>query len=195
MVQKLPRFLSLPEVEAMFRAASDNVRDNLILKCLFYLGLRNSEVENLRIEDIDFINQNVKIIQGKGKKDRYVPISTPSLKRELKEYIGNRKEGRLFYVSDRHIRRIVKKYAIKAGIRNPKEVHPHTLRHSYATFLQNQGVPLNVIQKTLGHKNIETTTIYVHLGIERARQLIQQAFAKQKNESLQAYFKRKEGQI
>ncbi len=166
-----------------------------MLKCLFYLGLRNSELENLRIEDIDFINQNVKIVQGKGRKDRYVPISTPSLKKELKQYIGDRKEGKLFYVSDRHIRRIVKKYAIQAGIRNPKEVHAHTLRHSYATFLQNQGIPLNVIQKTLGHKNIETTTVYVHLGIERTTQLIQQAFANQKNESLRAYFKKKGSQV
>ncbi len=190
MVQKLPRFLSLPEVEAMFRASSGSQRDVLILKCLFYLGLRNSELENLKIEDIDFINEHVKIVQGKGKKDRYVPISTPVLKNELKQYIGDRKEGKLFYVSDRHIRRIVKKYATKAGIRNPGEVHAHTLRHSYATFLQNQGVPLNVIQETLGHKNIETTTIYVHLGIERKKQLIQEAFANQKNASLRPYFEK-----
>ncbi len=189
MAQKLPRFLSFPEVEAMFKASLVSRRDNMILKSLFYLGLRNSELENLKIEDIDFINENVKVVQGKGEKDRYVPISASSYKFDLKNYIGDLKEGKLFYVSDRHIRRIVKKYAILAGIRNPKEVHAHTLRHSYATFLQNNGIPLNVIQETLGHKNIETTTIYVHLGIERKKQLIQEAFSKHKNASLQAFLK------
>jgi integrase/recombinase XerD len=79
-------------------------------------------------------------------------------------------------LSDRHIRRIVKGYAIKAGIRKPEEIHPHTLRHSYATHLQNQGLPLNAIQQILGHENIETTTIYLHLGTERIRDLVEKAF-------------------
>ena len=95
----------------------------------------------------------------------------------IKNYIANQQTGRLFYLSDRHIRRIVKAYAVKAGIRKPEEVHPHTLRHSYATFLQNQGTPLNVIQETLGHSNIETTTVYVHLGIDKKKELIEKAFS------------------
>jgi len=187
MARKLPRFLSLPEVEEMFRSSSGNPRDNLMLKCMFYLGLRNSEVQNLRIEDIDFINGNVKVVQGKGKKDRYVPIPTKSLASELNSYIENRQTGKMFYISDRHIRRIVKYYAKKAGIRKPDEVHPHTLRHSYATFLQNQGTPLNVIQDLLGHARIDTTTIYVHLGMEKKKELIEKAFGNQKTASLQAF--------
>ncbi len=188
MVQKLPRFLSLPEVEAMFKASSDNSRDNLMLKCMFYLGLRNSEVQNLRVEDIDFINGNVKIVQGKGKKDRYIPIPTKSFTSELQSAMGYQHTGKMFYVSDRHIRRIVKNYAIKAGVRNPGEVHPHTLRHSYATFLQNQGLPLNAIQELLGHSKIDTTTIYVHLGVEKKKELLEKAFGEQKTASLKAYF-------
>ena len=195
MARKLPRFLSLPEVEAMFRASADNPRDNLMLKCMFYLGLRNSEVQNLRVEDIDFVNENVKVVQGKGKKDRYVPIPLKSFASELRSYIGERRTGKVFFVSDRHIRRIVKKYAEKAGIRKPEEVHPHTLRHSYATFLQNQGTPLNVIQELLGHARIDTTTIYVHLGMEKKKELVARAFGDQKTASLRTYFSPKEGHV
>ncbi len=195
MVKKLPRFLSLLEVEAMFKASSESKRDNLMLKCMFYLGLRNSEVQNIRIENIDFINGNVKIVQGKGNKDRYVPIPTKSFASELQSAMGYQHTGKLFYVSDRHIRRIVKQYAIKAGIRNPEEVHPHTLRHSYATFLQNQGLPLNAIQELLGHSKIDTTTIYVHLGVEKKKELLEKAFGGQKTESLQAYLEKEKSEI
>lgn len=176
MARKLPRFLSLAEVEAMFKVSSGNRRDNILMKCMFHLGLRNSEVQNLRAEDIDFINGNVKVVQGKGKNDRYVPIPMKAFASELKSYVGENKTGKLFYISDRHIRRIVKDYAVKAGVRNPEEIHPHTLRHSYATFLQNQGMPLNVIQQLLGHSKIDTTTIYVHLGMEKKKELLEEAF-------------------
>lgn len=176
MARKLPRFLTPKEVHAMFAAAGRNRRDLLLLKCMFYLGLRNSEVRGLRIEDIDLINMLVKVVQGKGKKDRYVPIPTRELASELRDWIGNRNEGLVFYLSDRHLRRIVKDCARKAGIRKPDEIHPHTLRHSYATHLQNSGVPLNVIQQILGHERIETTTVYVHLGMEKMREHVERAF-------------------
>ena len=176
MARKLPRFLTPKEVQAMFAVSHSNPRDNLLLKCMFYLGLRNSEVRNLRVDDIDLINRLVKVVQGKGKKDRYVPIPTAELAEEIRKWIGERKEGLLFHISDRHLRRIVKNYAEKAGIRKPEEIHPHTLRHSYATQLQNSGVPLNVIQQILGHERIETTTIYVHLGMEKLREHVEKAF-------------------
>ena len=166
----------------MFEASRDNFRDNLMLKCMFYLGLTNSEVQNLRIEDMDLVNGNVKV------QDRYVPIPTKSFASELSSAMGYQHTGKLFLVSDRHIRRIVKQYAVKAGIRKPEEVHPHTLRHSYATFLQNQGLPLNAIQELLGHSKIDTTTIYVHLGVERKKELIDKAFGNKETASLKAYF-------
>jgi site-specific recombinase XerD len=161
----------------MFRASKNSKRDNLILRCLFYLGLRNSELQKLRIGDIDLINRNVKVVSGKGEKDRYIVIPNQKLIEDLKSWIGDRREGPLFYISDRHIRRIVKHYAIKANIRRPQEVHPHTLRHSYATYMQNKGLPLNAIQKMLGHENIETTTIYAHLGIEKIRKMVENVFS------------------
>ena len=186
MVRKLPRFLTPMEIAAIFKAAEGNPRDLMLLKCMYFLGLRNSEVQNLQIDDIDLLNRNIKVVQSKRNKDRYVPIPR-GLVDDLKSFIGDRREGPLFtgrskssgkpgLISDRHIRRIVKHYAKLANIRKYQEVHPHTLRHSCATHLQNSGVPLNVIQQLLGHENIETTTIYLHLGTERMREWVDKAF-------------------
>lgn len=181
MARKLPRFLTPMEVAEIFRVSSTNKRDNILLKCLYYLGLRNSEAQKLNIDDIDLINRNVKVVQGKGKKDRFVPIPEGFIG-ELRAFIGDKK-GLLFTgrgsggsLSDRHIRRIVKSYACSANVRKYEEIHPHTLRHSYATHLQNSGVPLNVIQSLLGHERLETTTIYTHLGFEKSREYVDKAF-------------------
>ena len=129
--RKLPRFLSPLEVAEMFKVSmtSGSQRDTMLLKSLYYLGLRNSEVRTLRIEDIDAINRTVKVVQGKGRKDRYVPIPG-EFAEELKAFIANQEEtcsrrsGLLFEgrnekgeLSDRHLRRIVKGYARMANIR------------------------------------------------------------------------------
>jgi site-specific recombinase XerD len=183
MARKLPRFLTMEEMKHMIAVSEKNKRDNMIIKCLFYLGLRNSELRGMKVDDIDFINRTVKVVQGKGRKDRYVPIPSKEFAAEIRSWAGKRTRGLLIegrgndsMLSDRHARRIVKKYAIEAGIRKPEEIHPHTLRHSYATHLQNQGLPLNYIQQVLGHERIETTTVYVHLGVERLRDQIEKAF-------------------
>ena len=161
---KLPRFLTPLEVTAMVKA-STRYRDRMIIKTLFFLAIRNSELCSMDIKDIDFINKNVKVVQGKNKKDRYISINRAFIK-DLKEWVKDRKEGKLFKISNRHLRIIIKNAAIKAGIRDAEVIHPHTLRHSYATYLQNSGVSLNTIQQILGHSRIETTTVYVHLGID-----------------------------
>ncbi len=187
MARKLPRFLTKPEVLEMFRLADhdnpENKRDLILLKCLYYLGLRNSEAQKLMVDDVDTINRTVKVVQGKRNKDRYVPIPE-GFAADLRGWIGSRGEGPLLegrhagkgMLSDRHIRRLVKKYARLANVRKYEEIHPHTLRHSYATHLQNQGVPLNIIQNMLGHENIETTTIYTHMGLDQARGYVEKAF-------------------
>ncbi len=182
MARKLPRFLTEAEIVAVLAAAEGQERDQMLMKTMYFLGLRNSEAQKLLIEDIYPINRVIKVVQSKRDKDRMVPIP-PGFVPELREFIGDRREGPLFpgrdgkgQLSDRHIRRIVKDYAVKAGVRKPDEVHPHTLRHSYATHLQDQGVPLNVIQQLLGHSRVETTTIYLHLGIGRMKEWIDKAF-------------------
>ena len=183
MARKLPRFLSANEIAEMFRVSALSPRDSMLLKCMYYLGLRNSEVRTLQVDDIDTINSTVKVVQGKGRKDRYVPVPE-GFSKELKTFISNKKgymfggRGKEGTISDRHIRRIVKGYAESAGVRKFSEIHPHTLRHSYATHLQNNGVPLNVIQGMLGHERIETTTIYTHMGIDIAKEFINKAFLK-----------------
>jgi len=177
---KLPRFLSPAEVAEMFKVSASSPRDSMLLKSLYYLGLRNSELRAMQIEDIDAINRTVKVVRGKGKA-RQVPIPG-KFAEEMKAFTDGRKglifegrgsEGEL---SDRHLRRIVKGYAQLAGVRKYEEIHPHTLRHSYATHLQNSGVPLNVIQNMLGHARLETTTIYTRMGMDRAREFIDHAF-------------------
>ena len=182
MARKLPRFLTGNEVLEMFRVANGK-RDLVLLKSLYYLGLRNSEAQKMMVDDVDAINKTVKVVQGKRGKDRYVPIPE-GFAQDLKEWIGARKKGPLFegrhgekgMLSDRHIRRLVKNYAMLANVRKYEEIHPHTLRHSYATHLQNKGVPLNIIQNMLGHENIETTTIYTHMGLDQARGYVEKAF-------------------
>ncbi len=178
---KLPRFLTVPEMKEILRVSAHNKRDNMILKCLFYLGLRNSEMRRLLIEDIDLLNGNIKVVQGKGKKDRYVPIPD-FLTERIKAFIGDRRDGPLFrgrnekgLISGRHIRRIVKKYAKLANVRKYEEVHPHTLRHSYATLIKNRGYELVDIQRLLGHINIKTTTIYTHLSIDDLKKTVNKA--------------------
>ncbi len=182
MARKLPRFLTEAEIVAVLVAAEGQERDQMLMKTMYFLGLRNSEAQKMLIEDIDTINRVIKIVQGKRGKDRLVPMP-PGFSEELKGWIGERQEGPLFpgrdgkgQLSDRHIRRIVKQYAVKAGVRKSDEVHPHTLRHSYATHMQDQGVPLTVIQNLLGHERIETTTIYLHLGIGRMKEWVDKVF-------------------
>jgi integrase/recombinase XerD len=175
MARKLPRFLTLDEFKAMLKAAK-NPRDSMLLKCLFYMGLRNSEAVNLKKDNVDVINKSVKVVQGKGSKDRIVFIPNDNLAQELGEYMKNTTISALFPLSDRQIRNIIKTCARVAGIRAPEEVHPHTLRHSYATHLVNKGVGIDVVQDMLGHERLETTKIYTHMGKEQKRKLIEAAF-------------------
>ena len=178
--RKIPRALKPEEVAEIFSISKGNTRDDLILKLMYFSGLRNSEIQNLKIGDID-VEKSLLKASKRGKK-RSVPLPK-ALITELNEYTGHRGGGPVFRgrdekgrISDRHIRRIVKDYAKAANVRKYEEIHPHTLRHSYATHLQNSGVPLNVIQSLLGHERIETTTIYTHMGIEKAKEFVEKAF-------------------
>jgi len=177
---KLPRCLEDNEVTSLF-SSIHSPRDSVLIKCLYYLGLRNSELTNLKACDVDIVNRKLHVINGKGSKDRIIPIPDLFLQElgnylhGVDDFVFSNKSGSP--LSTRHVRRIVKKYAVVSGIKNPHEVHPHTLRHSYATYLQNNDVPLNVIQSLLGHSKIDTTTIYTHLGIDSQKPLVNNAFS------------------
>ncbi len=153
----------------------------LLLKTLFLTGARVSEFVSIKAEDFYFDELMILIQKGKGGKSRYVPI-LPELAQELKTHLSGRKVGYIFE-SNRHtkftprrIQQIVKQTAEQAGI--TKKVHPHLLRHTVATFLLEKGMPLEQIQKFLGHSKIETTQIYAESSTEMMKESFQNAFSK-----------------
>ncbi len=167
--RKIPRILSKEEVAEMIRISRPIQRDSILVQCMYFMGMTNSEIQNLKVEDIDFANSRVKVSQGKNRRDRVLPLPA-ELAEDMKTFIGARTEGYLVRgrdkkgkrISDRHIRRIVKAYAKEADVKNWNEIHPHTLRHSYATHLLDEGTPIETVQNILGHERLETTAIYSH---------------------------------
>ena len=152
----------------------------LLLKTLLLTGARVSEFVSLKVEDFYFDEQMILIQKGKGGKSLYVPI-LPELTQELKTHLGSRLTGYIFE-SNRHtkftarrIQQIVKETSARAGIK--KKVHPHLLRHTVATFLLEKGMPLEQIQKFLGHSKIETTQIYAESSTEMMKTGFQKAFS------------------
>lgn len=170
---KLPRFIRKDQVLKMLSKAA-NDRDELLMKIMFYCGLRCSEALSLTTESFDYTDGTLYVVRGKGGKDRIVPIPA-FLLQEIMAYT-HKKTGKLFNIGARHTRRIVKQAAIDAGVPNPDSVHPHTLRHSYATYLYNNGVDLLSISRFLGHSDINMTTIYTHLGTKRGKEIIDKVF-------------------
>ncbi len=175
------RRLSRDEEQKLIRCAyRENSSYGLLLKTLFLTGARVSEFVSIKVEDFYFGEQMILIQKGKGDKSRYVPI-LPELAQELQTHLGSRKTGYVFE-SNRHtkftarrIQQIVKETAEYAGI--TKKVHPHLLRHTVATFLLEKGMPLEQIQKFLGHSKIETTQIYAESSTEMMKEGFQRAFS------------------
>lgn len=169
--KKLPSVLSPAEVERLFDSVT-NPRDLLMLRIAYAAGLRASEVVRLRVEDIDSSRMVLCVRQGKGSKDRQVPLS-PRLLRELRSYWsmyrprewlfpGRTEAGHLsISMLQRSCKRSVR------ACRFRKQVSVHTLRHSYATHLLEAGVDLMTLQRLLGHRSVHTTMLYLHVRSER----------------------------
>ncbi len=156
--------LTAEESDKFFTAAyRQGGTRGLMLTTLLETGCRVAEFCNLRIEDVSFEEQLVIIEHGKGDKRREVPIRE-ELARMLRVHLANRETGYLFEsvrntkYSPRRIQQIVKEVATTAGI--TKNITPHKLRHSIATFLQNNGMRVNELKEFLGHEDIATTQIY-----------------------------------
>ncbi|MCK5450941.1 MAG: tyrosine recombinase XerC [Candidatus Omnitrophica bacterium] len=179
----LPEFLDTEKTMKLITAPLvDNVlglRDRAILEVLYSTGMRVSELVGLNFEDIDLISGVVKV-RGKGKRERISILGSES-QRVLRSYIEDRKliRGAIFLnkrgnrITDRSIRRIIDKYVEQCGIEN--KISPHSIRHSFATHLINNGADLRSVQELLGHKNLSTTQIYTHLGSKRLREMYMKA--------------------
>ena len=161
--QKLPQPLSEAEVRLLFKHC-DNLKHKAILGLLFMCGMRVGEVINLKPENIDRFNMGIKVIGGKGNKDRIVPMSEDLLKlletyyREYrpKEYMFNGQFSNQY--SDRSVNEFMKQIGAKAGIK--KNLHSHLGRHSCFSQMLSNGIDMSVIQKIAGHQSAKTTAIY-----------------------------------
>jgi len=166
--KKLPVVLSREEMKRMLKHAT-LLKHRILLGLLYGCGLRCAEVRNMLVKDIDFDRGMLLVRQGKGNKDRYVPLGK-MLSRGIKNYLeAENPESYLFRGSDfdsrysqRGVQWAVKEIAKKASIL--KDVHTHTLRHTYATHLLEDGLDIVSIKELLGHANIETTMVYLHVA-------------------------------
>lgn len=180
--KKLPKFLYEGEIEKLLAMPKlDNpkgIREALLLEFLYSTGVRVSELCSVKIKDISFSEKSVKVL-GKGNKERYVYFGKQLdelLKRYLKEarpYFEKQKNEYLFLndsgnpLHDRRVRAIIDDLLKRSCA--DFHISPHTLRHSFATHMLNNGADLKTVQELLGHADLSTTQIYTHISNERLR--------------------------
>ena len=187
MEKKLPVVLSDSEVNKMLSlidvSTFQGYRDSLIIEVLYSCGLRISELLNMRTSDVYWTYEYIKVL-GKGNKERLVPIGESALK-HLRYFIDNHRslitpnktsKGFIFLnhrggkLTRQYVFMMIKDVAKRAGIN--KNIHPHTLRHSFATELVKGGANLVVVKDMMGHQSILSTEIYTHLDIQHLRETI-----------------------
>ncbi|MGB9813845.1 MAG: site-specific tyrosine recombinase XerD [Thermovenabulum sp.] len=183
--KKLPRVLTVEEVEKLLSQPNDEdlwgFRDRTMLELLYATGIRVSELVSLKVENVNLEMGYLKCM-GKGSKERIIPIGSVAINylnhyiKEVREkLLKNKKSDYLFFnhqgksLTRQGFWKIIKKYAKKANIK--KEITPHTLRHSFATHLLENGADLRSVQEMLGHSDISTTQIYTHLTKTKIREV------------------------
>ena len=176
--RKLPYVPTEDEIKNYYKAVwkSKNFQDMLIIKVLIYTGARVSELVNIKLSDIDLLNCQIRINQGKGKKDRVVPFPE-GFKEVLGIHCANTLKNNAIYLfesswkkkyTDRGIRKILEKYSTQAGLKTM--ISPHKLRHFLFTWLKKQGIDDALIQPYSGHESRKTLEIYSKLSITEAQE-------------------------
>jgi len=185
--KRLPKAITIEQVEQLLAAPDENdvlgMRDRSMLETLYSTGIRVSELVGLNVDDIDLAAASMKI-RGKGKKERMVPLGSHALAaisryvemlkadpRFAATWAGESRDRPLFLnkhakrLSSRSVRRKLDKYLKQVGL--DPSISPHTLRHSFATHLLDNGADLRSVQELLGHQSLSTTQVYTHLSTQR----------------------------
>ena len=186
----LPAFLMINEIRDLLNSIEKDsvagVRDRVLIECMYACGLRVSETAQLTIHQIDFANRLLRIT-GKGRKERLVPFY-PSVGKQLRNYLDlyrpmllkQKKHVFVFVnlrgdaITERGVQDILTRRALAAGLN--QSLHPHMLRHSFATHLLDNGADLRTVQELLGHQNLSTTQIYTHVSVDRLKDVYLKAF-------------------
>ncbi|MHC4460998.1 MAG: tyrosine recombinase XerC [Planctomycetota bacterium] len=197
--KKLPRFLEYEEVKRLLETPPMDswlgARDRAILETLYSTGIRVSELVALNMDDIDFLGEVVHI-RGKGKKERIAPIGSSALQviqhymefRNKRAQSNSNFDSKVLFVnkhgrrlSTRSVRRKMDKYLKMAGL--DPSISPHTLRHSFATHMLNNGADLRSVQELLGHQSLSTTQVYTHLTTRKLKEVYQNAHPREGHET------------
>ena len=186
--KRLPEVLTIDEIDSLVKAvdlsSAEGHRNRAIIEMLYGSGLRVSELVGLRLSDM-YLKEGYMLIRGKGSKQRLVPVSPEAekwfgfwledrsrldIKPEFRDTAFLNRYGR--QLTRAMIFTIIRRLAESAGIK--KTISPHTLRHSFATHLLQNGADLRIIQQLLGHEDITTTEIYTHIDIQDLRRAVMQ---------------------
>lgn len=190
--RRLPHFLAVDQVELLLEAADGSTplgaRDQVIVELLYGSGLRVSELAGLNRSDLDFSSGLLRV-RGKGRKERVVPITGPA-RAAIEAYLAlreDRDEALLLNyqgtrLSVRSVRRILDKLGLEGSLE--QHVHPHMLRHSFATHLLDGGADLRSVQELLGHQKLSSTQIYTHLTRERLKEVYRLAHPRATEKSI-----------
>jgi len=173
--KKIPTVLTKEEIKKLLNSF-DTKKSRLMVSFMYACGFRVSELANLKVKDLNFEEKIGDVRQGKGKKDRVfnipdflledLKVQVEKQKEEKKEYLFTGPKGRL---SERNLQKIISSASKRAGIN--KDVHCHTLRHSFATHLLENGTDIRKIQELLGHSDLSTTQIYTHISREELKKI------------------------
>ena len=195
---ELPKIIPREEIEQLLQSMYTDLkirkkkeksilRDIAVVETLFATGARVSEISNIKKENIN-LNTGVIRIMGKGGKERYILIGERSVHELLKRYYEqnyeNIKQSGYFFVnrdgerfSEQSIRLMIKRYAKNAGIE--RNITPHMFRHSFATYLIEEGVDISCVQRILGHSSIKTTQIYIHVASKKQAEILRDMHPRQ----------------